>query len=431
MKRILLLLTLFVSSYCFAQKTYLQCGHLIDVNSGKTLAEMTVIINGNKIEDVVKGYQSGTALDNIINLKDKTVLPGLIDCHVHLESQTSKDAFREEFTSSEADVAFRAAKYAKTTLMAGFTTVRDCGGTGINISLRNAVNAGITVGPHIYTAGTAISATGGHMDPSNGLSFDLIEKIYNGLPRPEDGVADGDDEIRKAVRIQFKRGADLIKIASTGGVLDLSKDGSGAQYTEEEIKTFVQTAKEYGMKVACHAHGAEGIKRAIRAGVTSIEHGTFMDDEGMQLAKQHGTYYVPTIIAGKSVADSAKIPGYYAPIVAKKAIAIGPEIQKTFGRAYKAGVKIAFGTDAGVYDHGKNAKEFVYMTEAGMPPMEAIQAATKSAADLLGITAIAGSIDKGKAADIVAVDGDPIKDISILQHVTFVMKDGQTVKQLK
>lgn len=429
MKKILLLLALFLSNYCFAQKTYLQCGHLIDVNAGKTLSEMTVVIEGTKIIEVINGYQNGGKADKIINLKDKTVLPGLIDCHVHLEFQTSKDAFREGFTSSEADVAFRSAEYAKTTLMAGFTTVRDVGGSGVNIALRNAINSGVTVGPHIYTAGTAISATGGHMDPSSGLSFSLSEKIYNGLPKPEDGVADGDDEIRKAVRIQFKRGADLIKIASTGGVLDLSKDGSGAQYTEEEIKTFVQTAKEYGMKVACHAHGAEGIKRAIRAGVTSIEHGTFIDEEGMELAKKYGTYYVPTIIAGKSVADSAKIAGYYPPVIAKKATAIGPEIQITFGKAYKAGVKIAFGTDAGVYAHGKNAKEFVYMTEVGMPPMEAIKSATKSAADLLGITDIAGSIDKGKTADIIAVNGDPVKDIRILQNITFVMKDGEIIKQ--
>jgi imidazolonepropionase-like amidohydrolase len=425
MKKLILLILVFTSIQSFGQKTYLQCGHLIDVNSGKTLAQMTIVTDGSKITDVLSGYKNGSLSDKIIDLKNKTVLPGLIDCHVHLEHETSKDNFREDMTSNKADVAFRSTVFAKKTLMAGFTTVRDCGGSGVNIALRNAIDKGEVIGPHILTAGVAISATGGHMDPTHGLSEDLFPEP----PQPKDGVADGKDELIKAVRLQFKKGADLIKIASTGGVLDLSKDGSGAQYSIEEIRTVVETAKDYGMKVACHAHGAEGIKRAIIGGVASIEHGTFMDAEGMELAKKNGTYLVPTIIAGKSVADSAKIPNYYPPVIAKKASEIGPLIQGTFAKAYKAGVKIAFGTDAGVYAHGKNAKEFVYMTEAGMPPMEAIQSATKSAADLLGITNITGSIEKGKTADIIAVDEDPIKNISILQNVTFVMKNGLIYKQ--
>jgi imidazolonepropionase-like amidohydrolase len=212
-------------------------------------------------------------------------------------------------------------------------------------------------------------------------------------------------------------------------VLDLSKDGSGAQFTVEEIKAVVETAKDYGMAVACHAHGAEGIKRAILGGVTSIEHGTYMDDEDMQLAKQHGTWYVPTIIAGKSVADSARIPGFFPPVIAAKATEVGPRIQQTFAKAYKAGVKIAFGTDAGVYAHGKNALEFQYMVEAGMPAMAAIQSATVNAANLLGISEERGTVAKGKMADLIAVEGDPLQEIKILTDVRFVMKEGKIYKQ--
>ena len=383
------------------------------------------MVDGNKITDIKEGYITGGSSDKVIDMKNRTVLPGLIDCHVHLESQYSKTAIIDGFTKTDPDVAYRAAVFAKITLMAGFTTVRDLGGTGVNISLRNAVNHGLIDGPNILTAGIAISATGGHMDRSDGFRDDAFRK----LPGPEEGVADGKDELMKAVRFQFKKGADLIKIASTGGVLDLSKDGSGAQFTIEEIKTVVETAKDYGMKVACHAHGAEGIRRAIIGGVTSIEHGTFMNDEDMDLAKKYGTWYVPTIIAGKSVADSAKIPGYFPAVIADKALLIGPQLQKTFAKAYKAGVKIAFGTDAGVYPHGKNYLEFQYMTEAGMPAMEAIKCATINAADLLGVKDERGSVTVGKMADIIAVEGDPLVNIKVMGSVVFVMKEGKIYKQ--
>lgn len=408
-----------------AQKTYIQCGRLIDGVSNTTRQSVTVVIEGSKIIDIQNGFPNGSSTDKVIDLKNKTLLPGLIDSHVHLEHQFSKTSFIEGFTRPEPEVAYYAELYAKRTLMAGFTTVRDCGGSGVNISLRNAINKGLVEGPTILTAGKALSATGGHMDPSVGLK----DGILRNTPGPEDGVADGKDELIKAVRFQFKKGADLIKIASTGGVLDLSKDGSGAQFTVDEIKAVVETAKDYGMKVACHAHGAEGIKRAILGGVTSIDHGTYMNDEDIQLAKKYGTYLVPTIIAGKSTADSAKIPGYFPAVIAKKASEVGPQIQLTFGRAYKAGVKIAFGTDAGVYPHGKNALEFVYMTEAGMPPMEAIKAATVNAAELLGITEDRGSISVGKKADIIAVSGDPLQDIKLLQTIDFIMKEGKVYKQ--
>lgn len=424
MRKLLLLLLVLALGKAEAQKTYIQCGRLIDGFSNEAQPEMTIVVEGNTITAIQKGYAGGSGADRVIDLRNKTVLPGLIDTHVHLESRPGRGSAIEQFTLTDADIAYRAAVNAKTTLMAGFTTVRDLGGSGVNISLRKAIRQGLVDGPRVITAGRAISASGGHMDPSDGFRDDAFAH----RPGPDEGIADGPDELRKAVRLQFKRGSDVIKIASTGGVLDLSEDGSGAQFSIEEIKAVVETAKDYGLRVACHAHGAEGIRRAILGGVTSIEHGTFMDEQDMQLAKQHGTYYVPTIIAGKSVQDTAKIPGYFPPVIARKAMEVGPQIQNTFAKAYKAGVKIAFGTDAGVYDHGKNAKEFQYMVEAGMPPMAAIKAATTSAADLLGITAKTGSVTIGKSADLIAVNGDPLQDIKTLQNVSFVMKEGKVYK---
>lgn len=420
MRKLSFILLLFFVSSAFAQKTYIHCGRLIDGISNQAQSEMTIVVDGKLITDIQKGYTTGGANDKVIDLKNKTVMPGLIDCHVHLESQGSRNSIAEGFILTDADIAYQAEVYAKRTLMAGFTTVRDLGGTGVNISLRKAIKHGLVDGPRIITAGRAISASGGHMDNSVGFRDDA----FNHKMGPDDGVADGRDELIKAVRLQIKRGSDVIKIASTGGVLDLSENGSGAEFTIDEIKAVVETAKDYGLRVACHAHGAEGIKRAILGGVTSIEHGTFMNDEDIELAKKYGTYLVPTIIAGKSVADSAKIPGYFPPVIARKALEVGTQIQKNFGKAYKSGVKIAFGTDAGVYAHGKNYIEFQYMVEAGMPPMEAIKAATTSAADLLGIADLTGSISKGKSADIVAVDGDPLSDIKTMKNMAFVMKEG-------
>ncbi|GAA4018007.1 amidohydrolase family protein [Hymenobacter fastidiosus] len=407
-----------------AQKTYVQCGRLLDMRSARAQTEMTVVIENGRVTAVQAGYATGGAADKVIDLQNRTVLPGLIDCHVHLEGETSKDNFLQEFTQNPADVAFTALGYARKTLLAGFTTVRDLGGSGVNVALRNAINRGQVVGPRIFTVGKAISGTGGHMDPTNGYRRDLM-----GVPGPAEGVANGPDQCRQAVREQYKRGADLIKIASTGGVLSVAKDGSSAQMTEEEIKAVVETARDLGLKVACHAHGAEGMKRAIRAGVASIEHGTLMDAETMTLMKKYGTWYVPTITAGKSVADSAKIPNYYPPLVTPKALAIGPKLQATFGRAYKAGVKIAFGTDASVYRHGVNALEFQYMVEAGMPAYEALRAATVAAAELLGQTDNLGTLEPGKLADLVAVDGDPTQDITTMQRVRFVMKQGVVYRQ--
>lgn len=423
MKYLSLVLILFFALPVFAQQTYIQCGRLIDGKSNSVQTEITLVIELNKIVDIRKGYQSGTANDKLIDMRNKTVMPGFIDSHVHLSGETSKNQYMEEFTLNEDDYALRAVKYAERTLMAGFTTVRDLGGS-VAVALRNAINQGDIKGPRILAAGKSIATTGGHADPSNGYSRALM-----GDPEAKDGVINSPEEAKKAVRQRYKESSDLIKITATGGVLSNAKDGAGAQFTEDEIKAVVSTAQDYGFRVAAHAHGAEGMKRAIRAGVSSIEHGTFMDDEVIALLKQHGTYYVPTITAGKSVADSAKIPGYYPPLVVPKAIATGPKIQSTFAKAYKAGVKIAFGTDVGVFAHGKNYKEFEYMVEAGMPAMEAIQSATLSAATLLGISDRIGSIEKGKIADIIAVNGDPLQDIKVLSIMQFVMKEGVIYKQ--
>lgn len=423
MKHIATLLAIFLAIPALAQQTYIQCGRLIDGKSNLVQTEMTIIVESNKIIEVRKGYQSGSANDKLINMRNQTVMPGFIDSHVHLSSETSKNKYMENFTLNDDDNALRAVKYSERTLMAGFTTVRDLGGH-IAVSLRNAINAGDIKGPRILAAGKSIASTGGHADPSNGYSRALM-----GDPEAKEGVVNSPEEARKAVRQRYKESSDVIKITATGGVLSNAKDGAGAQFTEDEIKAVVITAKDYGFRVAAHAHGAEGMKRAIRAGVSSIEHGTFMDDEVIALMKENGTYYVPTITAGKSVADSAKIPGYYPPLVLPKAIATGPKIQSTFAKAYKEGVKIAFGTDAGVFAHGKNYKEFEYMVEAGMPAMEAIKSATMNAADLLGISDRIGSIEKGKSADIIAVKGDPIKDIKVLSAMDFVMKEGVVYKQ--
>lgn len=421
MRRLFLLFVgfMFCLSALQAQKTFLQCGKMIDVNTLQVKEKVTVVVEGNKIVEIKAGYVAGTGSDKTVDLQKYTVMPGLMDMHVHIESETKKGGVADRFTQNPEDVAFESLKYAEVTLMTGFTTVRDLGGSGVNIALRNAINRGAVKGPRIFTAGKSIATTGGHADPTNGYRRDII-----GDPGPKEGVVNSIDDAHKAVRQRYKEGADLIKITATGGVLSLAKSAHNPQFTEEEIRAIVETAKDYGFIVAAHAHGAEGMKRAIRAGVTSIEHGTLMDDEAIALFKKFGTWYVPTITAGKSVSDSAKIPGYYAPIVTPKAIEIGAQIQKTFARAYKEGVKIAFGTDAAVYAHGKNYLEFQYMVEAGMPPLETIKCATLHAADLLGLKSTMGSIDAGKLADIIAVEGNPAEDIKVMKNVVFVMKDG-------
>lgn len=422
-RTILFLLGFFLLGTSVAQKTYLHCGQLVDVKTGKMLSSVTIVVEGRTITDIQKGYITSGSGDKVIDLKKYTVMPGLIDMHVHLEGETRKGAVADRFIRNPADIAFESLKYAEVTLMSGFTTVRDLGGSGVNVALRNAIASGKVTGPRIFTAGKSIATTGGHADPTNGYRKDLM-----GDPGPAEGVVNGPEDGYKAVRQRYKDGSDLIKITATGGVLSQAKDGANAQFTVEEVKAIVAAAGDYGFRVAAHAHGAEGIKRAVKGGVHSIEHGTFLDDEGIALMKQQGTWLVPTITAGKATADSARIPGYYSDIVTPKALSTGPQIQATFARAYKAGVKIAFGTDAGVFAHGKNWMEFVYMHEAGMPVLEAIRAATLNAAELLGATAQLGTIEKGKLADIIAVEGDPSADVQAMGKVRFVMKDGRVYR---
>ena len=404
--------------------TIIQAGHLIDGKSDNVATEMSVLVEDGRIVDVKKGYAEPSGGDEVIDLRHSTVMPGLMDMHVHLYSQFSKDSYTEEFFMNEADYAIRSTMYAKRTLMAGFTTVRDLGDDGVVVvALRDAIRKGYVVGPRIYTAGKAIATTGGHADPTNGLN----EKL-EGDPGPREGVINGPEDAWKAVRQRYKDHADLIKLTATGGVLSLATSGDNPQFTDEELEAIVAAAKDYGFTVAVHAHGNEGIIRAIKAGVTSIEHGTYMSDEAMSLMKKYGTVYVPTIMAGVWVAEQAKVDGFFPDVVRPKAAAIGPQIQGTFAKAVKAGVKIAFGTDSGVSAHGDNAQEFVLMVEGGMTPMNAIRSATMGGASLLRIDDKLGSVERGKIADLVAVDGNPLDDIRLMLDVRFVMKEGVVYK---
>ncbi len=408
----------------FSQDTYLHCGNLIDTGNGKILKEMTIVVSGKKIKSVESGYAEPNEGDQLIDLKDKTVLPGLIDMHVHIEGQSSPKRYLQRFTQNEADVALQSTVYAERTLMAGFTTVRDLGGSGVNIALRNAINKGIVKGPRIFTAGKSIATTGGHGDPTNGTKKELM-----GDPGPKEGVVNSPEEGRKAVRQRYKEGADVIKITATGGVLSVAKSGTNPQFTIEEIRAITETADDYGMLTAAHAHGDLGMQRAIKGGIKTIEHGSFMSEETMELMKQYNVYMVATISAGKKVVEKAQVPGYFPEVVAKKAIEVGALVQQTFGKAYKKGVPIAFGTDAGVFPHGENAIEFGYMVEAGMPAMETIQAATVTNAKLLGMGEELGRLSNGYLADIIAVNDDPTEDVATLENVVFVMKEGVVYKQ--
>lgn len=404
-----------------AKVQWLHCGNLIDTQEGEVLGQHYIKVNGNKITEVTTNKPASTSF---IDLSDKTCLPGLMDMHVHLDGEMSPTAYVEGFTLNPADLAYRAHEYGMRTLLAGFTTVRNPGDSyNVTISLRNAINQGWVDGPRIYSAGKSLASTGGHADPTNGVNADLM-----GDPGPKQGVVNSAEDAKKAVRQRYKEGADFIKVTATGGVLSLAKSGQNPQFTVEELKAIIDTANDYGMHVAAHAHGKEGMLRAIEAGITSIEHGTYMDKEVMRAMKKHGTYYVPTVIAGKFVAEKAEIDGFFPEIVRPKARAVGPQIQNTFAEAYDYGVKIAFGTDSGVSAHGDNAKEFVYMVEAGMPAMAAIQSATVTSAELLANDQI-GVIAEGKLADIIAVDGNPVEDITLLQNIQFVMKDGKIYKQ--
>jgi len=422
-KLLLLFITVFILQTSNAQTTYILCGKLVDTKLGKIESKKTIFVKENKIIAVKDGYimpKGGTVID----LRDKVVMPGLIDFHVHIEQEFDRNTRLNKYILNEADVAFNSVGFAKTTLLNGFTTVRDLGGTGVNISIRNAINAGKIPGPRVFTAGKSLATTGGHADPTNGSSRVLI-----GNPGPKEGVVNSVEDAKKAVRQRYKNGADCIKITATGGVLSVAKSGDNPQFTIEEVRAICETAKDYGMHVAAHAHGDEGMQRAIVGGVKTIEHGTYMSAETMELMKKYDAYLVPTITAGKEVEEKAKIDGFYPAIVVPKALAVGPQIQGTFAKAYKKGVGIAFGTDAGVFKHGNNGKEFGFMVEAGMPAMETIQSATITNATLLKMENELGQIQKDFFADIIAVDDDPTKNIATMENVVFVMKNGVVYKK--
>ena len=413
---------IFSFSSLWSQVTIIHSGKLIDGVSENPKSVFSIIVEKDKIVDVVEGYLDPGKGDKAIDLNSYTVLPGLMDMHVHLSGESNPKKYLERFTMDLDDYAYQSISYAKKTLMAGFTTVRDLGGP-INNSLRDAIEKGLVVGPRIFSSGSALATTGGHADPTNGMKFE-----FAGDPGPKQGVVNGLEDARKAVRQQYKNGADLIKITATGGVLSVAKSGENPQFKEDEIREIVETASDYNMHVAAHAHGSEGMKRAILAGVRSIEHGTLMDQEVMDLMIKKNTYYVPTISAGEFVAEKAQIDGYYPEIVRPKAKKIGPQLKNTFKKAYGAGVKIAFGTDSGVSYHGENAKEFRYMVEAGMSPMEAIISATKTASELLEKEKSLGTVERGKVADIIATECDPLENIDCMKEVVFVMKNGIVYK---
>lgn len=413
-----------ISFTASAENIVIHAGTLIDGKSNTAFNDKSILVVDDKIVDIKTGFITPDGY-KVINLKDKTVMPGLMDMHVHLTTLVTPSSYSQRFFKNESYYALEGAKAATDTINAGFTTVRDLGAAPQVITeLRDAIKRGTITGPRVFAAGKSIATTGGHADPTNGVKHVLMAD-----PGPKEGVINGVDDAIKAIRHRYKEGADVIKLTVTGGVLSLAKSGDNPQFTEQELGGIMQAAKDYNFVVAVHAHGAEGMKRAIKAGVHSVEHGTYMDDEAMTLMRKHQTYYVPTITAGVWVGDKAKIDGYYPDVVRPKAAAVGPQIANTFAKAYKNGVKIAFGTDAGVFPHGLNGREFEYMVEAGMPAMKAIQAATMESAKLLRIDDTLGSIEAGKLADIIAVDGDPLSDIKVMTKVSFVMKEGQLVKQ--
>ncbi|MEM6796648.1 MAG: amidohydrolase family protein [Acidobacteriota bacterium] len=404
--------------------TLVHAGRLIDGVSDSARERVTVTVREGVIEDVVDGFSKPSASQEVIDLREATVMPGLIDLHTHLSSQASPTAYLEVFQLEPADYAIRATAYAQKTLMAGFTTVRDLGDRdNVTIALKRAQAAGLVPGPRIFTAAKSLATTGGHADATNGRRRDLM-----GDPGPREGVVNGVEDARKAVRQRYKDGADLIKITATGGVLSVAASGENPQFTEEELRAVVKTASDYGFHVAAHAHGTEGLKRAVIAGVRTIEHGTYLDAEAMELMKGKGTYLVPTLMAGDFVTRMAAVEGFYPPVVQAKAAKIGPLMADTFRRAVESGVPIAFGTDAGVFPHGENAREFRLMVNAGMNPMKAIQSATRVAAEVLDSSDRFGTVEVGKLADLVAVSGDPLEDIGLMENIFFVMQEGRVVK---
>ncbi|MCP4006946.1 MAG: amidohydrolase family protein [bacterium] len=404
----------------------LHCGSLLAVPGSPAVQNMSVIIRRGRIVAIRPGFIERADVDaepdeiDIVSLTDRFVLPGLIDSHTHITSEYTSDVRLRRLQESDADAALRGALYARRTLEAGFTTIRNVGSSGDSaFALRDAIRRGTVPGPRILVAGESLTPTGGHSDSTLGYRENLFP-----VPGAAQGVADGVAGARRAVRAQVKRGADLIKLTATGGVLSSIAAGTGQQFFEDELASIIATARLLGKRVAAHAHDADGINAALRAGVDSIEHGTFLNDESIRLFLKTGSYLVPTILAGKTVEARAKQPGFFPAVVARKALRVGPQSQEAFKRAHAAGVKIAFGTDSGVSPHSENAREFAYMIEAGMSEMDAIVSATVGAADLLGLSREIGTIEKGKVADLIATPRNPLVDVKELQRVVFVMHNG-------
>ena len=418
---------LVIGAPSLAGVTVIRCGWLLAVPGQSPMRHATVVVEDGVIREILPRSAEPTRSvvgAEVVDLSDRFVLPGLIDCHTHVTGQMSPDFALRAVQDSEADVAIQATVYAKRTLSAGFTTIRNLGSDGDSaFALRDAINAGVVPGPRILCAGRAITPTGGHGDV-HGYREGLLE-----IPTEYQGVADGPDSCRKAVRAQVKRGADVIKMTATGGVLSRIGAGVEQQFFPDELEAIIEAAHLLGKKVAAHAHGTNGINAALRAGIDSIEHGSYMDDESISLFLKTGAYYVPTLMAGEATMLAAtNNPDYFVPEVRAKALAVGPEMIISFGKAHEAGVKIAFGTDSGVSPHGQNAREFELMVEGGMSPAEAIVTATVNAADLLGLSDQIGTIEVGKRADLIAVAGDPTRDVSTLRAVSFVMRDGRVFK---
>ena len=398
----------------------IHCGHFFDAAAGKMIKDQVITIENQRFI----GSEDFNQQNIDLNYSEQFCLPGLIDMHTHITHENSATRYIEKFQHNEADVAFNAVVFAQRTLDAGFTTVRDVGDTfNVSVALKNAINQGKITGPRIFTATKSLATTGGHADPSNGYRDDLFPHTT-----PEHGVVNGPSDAMRAVRQRYQDGADLIKITATGGVLSQAASGDNAQFNDAELDALIATANDYGFKVAAHAHGKAGMLRAIEAGVSSIEHGTYLDDEVIKAMKKHGTFLVPTLIAGDWVTEKSKIDGFFPAVVAKKAATIGPLLAGSFNRAYQAGVNIAFGTDSGVSEHGRNGEEFGLMVDNGMSAAEALQAATIRAADLLGQAAELGQIKAGYLADMVVVNRNPLDDITVMTDIQVVIKGGQIEK---
>lgn len=422
-----------VGGVAVAGPTVVHVGTLHAVPGEAPIVRATVVVIDGRFERVLPGYHEPADLfeagveARVIDLRDRHAVPGLIDCHTHLTGQSlpAFERMRRRMQETEAYAAIDGVAYAKITLMAGFTTVRNVGSPGsAGLALRDRIAQGVVPGPRMFESGPAVSVTGGHGDATNSMS-----PVLRPDQGPESAPADGPAEVRKAVRARVREGVDLIKITATGGVMSPTAAGVDQQFFQDELESIVEAARMMGRKVAAHAHGADGIKAALRAGVDSIDHGSYLDDEAIALFNETGAYLVPTIHAGKFVSERAEVPGYFPEAVRAKAAAVGPLIQDAFGRAYRGGVKIAFGTDVGVGAHGTNALEFVYMHEAGMTPQDCLKSATLNAADLIGVADMLGSVEPGKLADLVALDGDPMADVTAYQRVVFVMKDGVVHKE--